>query len=206
MTENEEEIFELNNVDPEDISNVLMKVENSFQIKFGDTELKDVKTFGELCDIIINKIQQQNSSDCTTQQAFYKLRNAISTTTLIEKNEIVPTTGLHVLFPRKNRRQTVRLVEKELGFSLKAMRAKNVFLILFPILLLVSLLCLFASWQFGLIGITVALIGAIITNKFGKELNLNDVGELAEKVSRENYFDSRRNNKTVNRMEVVQMS
>ena len=41
---NEFDTFELSNVDPDDISDVLVKVEKSFGFKFGNTELKDVKT------------------------------------------------------------------------------------------------------------------------------------------------------------------
>lgn len=97
--------YELCNIDPEDISDVLVKVEKSFGFKFGDTELKDTKTFGELCDIITSKVQGVNSNDCTTQQAFYKLRNAIADTLQIDKTGITPDTDLQKLFPKNIRRQ-----------------------------------------------------------------------------------------------------
>jgi NRPS condensation-like uncharacterized protein len=45
-------IIELKDIDPEDIADVLQKVEKSFGFQFGDIELKDVMTFGEFCDII----------------------------------------------------------------------------------------------------------------------------------------------------------
>ena len=77
--------IELKNIDPEDVGDVLKKVEKSFGFKFGDTELKDVKTFGELCDIITYKVQGDSTNDCTTQQAFYKLKTAISVTTTFPK-------------------------------------------------------------------------------------------------------------------------
>ncbi len=49
-------VVELRNIDPDEISDVLVKVEKSFGIKFGDTELIDVSTFGNLCDIIVKKV------------------------------------------------------------------------------------------------------------------------------------------------------
>ena len=49
--------YELKDIDSEDISDLLVKVEKSFNIKFGDKELMHISTFGELCDQIINKIQ-----------------------------------------------------------------------------------------------------------------------------------------------------
>ncbi len=69
---------EPNTIDGEDLSELLEKVENSFDIKFDDTELANVGTFGQLCDHIANKIQLANIDDCTTQQAFYKLRKSFS--------------------------------------------------------------------------------------------------------------------------------
>ena len=56
--------YELKNIDPDDISDLLVKVEKSFDIKFGDTELMHISTFGELCDHIANKIQLDNSNAC----------------------------------------------------------------------------------------------------------------------------------------------
>lgn len=70
--------YELNNIDPENIEDLLVKVEKSFNIKFVGNELIALLTFGELCDHIVNKIKLDHSDNCTTQQAFYKLRNAIS--------------------------------------------------------------------------------------------------------------------------------
>src|SRR5947199_9565261 len=96
--------IELKNIDSEDIGDVLRKIEKSFGFKFGDTELKDVKTFGELCDIIANKVQGDNSNDCSTQQAYYKVRSAIADTLLIDKSIIRLDTDLEQLFPRDNRR------------------------------------------------------------------------------------------------------
>lgn len=90
------ETFELCNVDPDDISDVLIKIEKSFGFRFGDTELKDVKTFGELCDIITSKVPGENSSDCTTQQAFYKVRNAIADVLLLDKASLTPDSDLQI--------------------------------------------------------------------------------------------------------------
>ena len=49
-------VVELWNIDPDEISGVLVKVEKSFGIKFGSTELIDVSTFGKLYGIIVKKV------------------------------------------------------------------------------------------------------------------------------------------------------
>jgi len=196
--------FELCNIDPEDISDVLVKVEKSFGFKFGDTELKDTKTFGELCDIIISKVQGDNSNDCTTQQAFYKLRNAIADTLLIDKNGITPDTDLQKLFPKIIRRQSLKAIDEHLGFKTKILRPKHSITGTLAIIFIVSLIGLFVSWQAGLIGLTASIIAMTIATKLGNEIDLLTVGQFADKLSREHYLKSRRISTTVNRKEIEQ--
>lgn len=196
--------YELCNIDPEDISDVLVKVENSFGFKFGDTELKDTKTFGELCDIITSKVLGDNSNDCTTQQAFYKLRNAIADTLLIDKTSIIPDTDLQKLFPKNIRRQSFKNIDRHLGFKTNVLRPKHSITGTLAIIFIASLVGLFFFWQAGLVGLTVSIIAMTIANKFGNELNLQTVGQFAEKLSREHYLKSRRVSTTANKSEITQ--
>lgn len=117
--------YELSNIDPDDISDVLLKVEKSFEFKFGGTDLTGIKTFGELCDIITSKIQGENSNDCTTQQAFYKVRNAIVDTLSIDECSITPDTDLQQLFPKQNRRLQIATIDNILGFKTKILQPKH---------------------------------------------------------------------------------
>lgn len=196
--------YELCNVDPEDISDVLLKVEKSFGFKFGKTELKDVKTFGELCDIIISKAHGDNSNDCTTQQAFYKLRNAIGDTLHLDKIVITPDTDLQKLFPKNIRRHSLREIDRQLGFKTKVLRPRHSITGTLVIILLASFVGLFFYWQAGLIGLTLSILSMNLTTKLGNELDLQTVGQFAEKISREQYIKSRRNRSTINRNEIEQ--
>jgi hypothetical protein len=196
--------IELKNIDSDDVSDVLVKVEKSFGFKFGKTELKDVTTFGELCDIITSKVQGDNSNDCTTQQAFYKLRNAVSATLLIDKNIITTDTDLEELFPRHNRRQKIAAVESELGFKTKILRPKYWITATLAIILIASFIGLFIFWKVGLVGLIFAIVGFNVATKFANELDLQTVGQVAEKITRENYLKARRNPTTVNKNEIAQ--
>lgn len=196
--------YELRNVDSDDIDDVLIKIEASFCFKFGHTELKDVKTFGELCDIITNKVQGDGVNDCTTQQAFYKLRNAISATLFIEKNSILPDTALSELFPRYNRRRLIRTIESDLGFKIDVLRPKHWISGTLVMILFASCIGLFIFWKVGLTGFSLSIIGFGLADRLGIELNFQNVGQLAEKISRENYLKSRRNSATVNRNEIAE--
>ncbi|WP_216660776.1 hypothetical protein, partial [Sphingobacterium prati] len=84
---------QLENVDPDDISDLLVKVEKSFDMEFGSTELMHIFTFGELCDHIANKIQLAHSNDCTSQQAFYKLRDAMASILQIDYKTITTSSA-----------------------------------------------------------------------------------------------------------------
>jgi len=46
---------ELKDIDSEDLEDMLLTIEKSFNIRFGTAEIA-VETFGELCDCILNKL------------------------------------------------------------------------------------------------------------------------------------------------------
>lgn len=194
--------YELKNIDSEDIEDLLVKVENSFDIKFVGDELIHITTFGQLCDHIANKIQLENSDDCTSQQAFYKLRDAISSTLQIDNKTISTDFPLVNLLPRKNRRRGTKKLEKHLGFKLNILRPPRWVTWTLVILLLASIGGLFFNWQIGLLGLLVSVAGLWFSNQIGNELDLQTVGQVAEKMTRENYLKSRRNSKTFNKNEI----
>ncbi|WP_461791410.1 acyl carrier protein [Pedobacter sp.] len=194
--------YELQNIDPDDISDLLVKVEKSFDIKFGDTELKHISTFGELCDHIANKIQLDNSDDCTSQQAFYKLRDAISFTLQIDNKTISTNFSLVDILPRESRRSRTRKLEEQLGFKLNILRPPHWVTGTLVVILLASLVGLFLNWQIGLLGLAFSIAGLSLASKIGNELDLQTVGQVAEKMARENYLKSRRNPKTFNKNEI----
>lgn len=200
----EADFIELKNFDSEDIGDVLVKIERSFDFKFGRNELSEIKTFGDFCDIIVNKLQFVNVQDCTSQQAFYKLRNAICNTQGLTNEEINTGSELKTIFPRASRRRKVKQLESFLGFSLNILSPPNWLLATIIFIFLVSVIGLFFKWQEGLIGIAFCIICFNLSNRLGKEINLKTVGQLADKMANEHYLKSRRNVKTVNSQEVVE--
>src|SRR5690606_16056555 len=107
--------YQLKDVDIEDIEDLLIKIESSFNIKFVSNELVHIKTFGELSDHIDDKIQLDNMDDCTNQQAFYKLRVAVSKVLKIDKGSITPKTYLTDLVPSYNRRLLIKKIGNNMG-------------------------------------------------------------------------------------------
>lgn len=189
-------------IDSEDLEDMLLKIEDSFDIRFETNELAHVRTYGEFCDAIKDKISLDHSEDCTTQQAFYKLREAITKATDIERKEITPTTALAEIFPRKTRKNQVKNLETKLGFKLSILRPPHFVTVFLAILLLASFILLFVHWQYGLIGLGLSIGSFWIASKLDNELDVATIRELSEKMTRENYVKSRRNSKTINKNEL----
>jgi acyl carrier protein len=205
VTTNNAQAINLNNVDPEDIGDVLVKIEKSFNIRLDDTETKDVKTFGKLCDIVVEKVKQTNHDSCTTQQAFYKIRNAINSTISPPKELIKPQTKLADIFPRDTRLQVIAEIEKEMGFKINLLQPRQGIVGTFAFVLLASLSGFFFQQPvMALAGMLIATTGLMLAGKFGKELKVKTLGDLAEKVAREHYLKCRRDTATVNRAEISQ--
>jgi hypothetical protein len=194
--------MELKEVDIEDIEDLILKVENSFRIQFEQNELQNVKTYGDLCDEILKKIDLQSVDDCTSQQAFYKLRNVITNFTESEKNEVNPKTELINLFPKKNRINKIREIEKELGSKLSILSPTKYVSGIISLLMLVSFIWIFFSWKLGFLGIGISILGFWIAQKTGNTFTIKTVGDLSEKMVKNNYLISRRNTKTVNKNEI----
>ncbi|MET3978151.1 hypothetical protein ABIB62_000718 [Mucilaginibacter sp. UYP25] len=194
----------MNNIDPEDVSDVLLKIERSFNIRFADEDLKHIKTFGALCDMVVDKVKQVQGESCTTQQAFYKLRNAINAKKPIEKCDLKPQTKLCELFPRDNRIEVVADLEDEMGLHMNLLRPKPLVIWAFAIALVVSVTVSFVFGIVGYIGMVISITGLILAGKFGRELKVKTLGDLSEKIAREHYLKCRRNAQTVNRAEVAE--
>lgn len=194
----------LNNVDPDDLGEVLVKIEKSFNISLEDTSVKEVKTFGKLCDIVVEKVKHVNNESCTTQQAFYKIRNAINSTVTAPREMVKPQTRLEDIFPRDNRIVVINEIEKEMGFQLNLLQPKQGVIATFAFVLIASLAGFFFEPVMAAVGLIIALAGFALAGRFGKELKVKTLGDLAEKVAREHYLKCRREAATVNQAEIAQ--
>lgn len=199
-------ITKLDNYEDEDIFDIVIKLEASFGLKFEKDAFYNVKTFGNLCDVITNKVEGANSNDCTTQQAFYKVRNAIAATQLINKNAINTDTELKDIFPRDNRRQKIKQLQAELGLPLNILHIKSWLGWTIFIGIVASLITFFIKWQLAISGLLFFISVGWTANKFfAKELDTKTVRLLTEKLVREDYVAVRRTKGTINRQEILKI-
>ncbi len=189
----------------EDIFDVVRKLEKSFGLTFKRDTFYDVKTFGDLCDIFENNITYQHTDDCTKQQAFYQVRNAISKTQKINEDQINLNSKLIDLFPHKNRRKKVTEFKNYLDTDIKILTYPDWLASVFIIGFLLSLVAFFFDWKIALTGILFFISASKIADHFSKDFDLQTVRDLTEKLSRENYIDIRRTMGTINRKEISQI-
>jgi hypothetical protein len=194
--------YKLKEIDSEDFEYFLVEVEASFGIRFENYELAHISTLGELCDYISDKIQLQNAEDCTSQQAFYKLRKAISKVLELDSKEILPNTQLVKLLPSETRKVKVKLLEKELGFNLKILRPPHWLTYSLAYLMMASLPIIFINRLIGFYSALLSILGFFISEKLGNELDESMVADLARKITRQHYLLLRRDQNTFNKAEI----
>src|SRR5437762_13438344 len=89
----------------------ILAVEDAFQIHIADEEAGSVSTVGDLHDLVVSKLQWQDSKRCLTSAAFYRTRSGIVDTLGIDRRKIRPATPLEILLPRNNRRVKWRRIQ-----------------------------------------------------------------------------------------------
>lgn len=192
----------LRDAEYEQVLDFIGEIQLSFGIEWDEHELERSKTFGQLCDLIQAKIQAQPTGDCTHQQAFYKLRDALAATTGCDKGSIRPATRLGSLIPLIGRRKIAQQVDNRLGFMINLVTTSRAALAFGGIGLVVGIVMLFYFFIPGLIVILLAIQGGRVLNYLFPDLAVKTVGELARKITMENYRDARRDPQTINPQEI----
>jgi len=188
--------------DSEDIEDVMKIIEKSYDIRFEPNELEHVKTFGEMTDYIIAKINLPDKEDCTFQQGFYKLKDAMARIKKLDRSLITPNQNLKTLLPGQTRRSDIKEIEIELGFKLNGLRPRHFITMTLLILVLASITMFFVDWKYALAGIVLTGILSWTSEKIGIEFKDKTIGELTERMTQRNYIQLRRDKKTINKKEV----
>ncbi len=97
---------------------LLIDIENAFQISISDQEAENTGTVGELYNLIINKIDYSKHNKCNSQVMFYKLRQVLSYHCQFDKNKITPKTKLEDLFDEKSIKLKWKNIQDELYFNI----------------------------------------------------------------------------------------
>jgi hypothetical protein len=189
-------------VDKEDLEQVLHRIENTFSIHFKESEIADIKTYGDLCNIIISKVEFNYGNDSATQQAYVKLKEAIVSITDTNPEIIKPDVSLEKIFPKRIRRKQVKKLEESLGYELDLLTPRGFIVMSFLFLMIISVIFMFIFRTYGLIGLCISFLGLFLSSRLGNEFNVNTIKDLSEKIAEENYANSRRWKNNFNKAEL----
>lgn len=198
-----EETITLRNIDPEEVEDAIKTAEKSFGIKINQKDLDGVIHFGGFCDAVIEKAGLPHAEGCTTQQAFYKLREAIVKTRQLAKAQLHPSSKLEDLFPEKTRSKDIRAVERYISFKLRLLKPALWLINCLFIGFGVACVLMFVNWKAGLLAFAVDFLCLKLANYFATEFAVTTLGQVAEKMALKHYRASRRNPGTINKKEAA---
>ena len=194
------------NIDSEDFEDILGKLQDSFKFEFSDYEIENLITIDQLADRVISRLNYKEGEECTSQIVFYKLRKHLTDKLKISDKELLPKTRIRDLFQRKGRRQLWDDVFAEFYVKIPKLTPPGYVILTLILSFIASVIVMFSSnFIIGLLLFATSWIGWKLSNRYGKSFPVNDLGELAEKLSSENYIDSRKYKQTINIPEIKRL-
>lgn len=99
-----------------DAVEIVMAVEEAFDVEILDSEAEKIRTPGQLVDLVLGKTATATSNVCLTHRAFNLVRSTLIRRCSLDRREIRPSTLLGDALPRRDRR--ARLKELTLDLAL----------------------------------------------------------------------------------------
>jgi acyl carrier protein len=94
---------------------IVMKVEETFDIVIEDSEAEKLVTPGLLIELVLSKVGRTAHAACLTQRAFHRLRTSLMRQLGFKRKQIRPETSLASLFPRSTRKERIRQILTDIG-------------------------------------------------------------------------------------------
>lgn len=192
----------LSSYDSLDVDEVVNTIEKTLHLKFDERDFEEVKTYGEFENLVLNKIEGTETYDCTSQQAFYKLRKILVEDFNIPFRDITPKTQLDNIFPSKDRIKKVTFLKDKLKTEINFLKPDFTLSFISVILIILSFYYFFNQFLFGLLLFGIGIFCSKIAQDYGKEFYVTNIGELSEFMVKKDYKNSRRDSETYNPKEV----
>ncbi|HAZ44258.1 MAG TPA: hypothetical protein DDW76_25920 [Cyanobacteria bacterium UBA11369] len=130
---------------------LLEAIERSFKIKISDEEAVNIFTVEELYACVISKLGSNESNDCMTNRAFYRMRQALIYLTNLPKSEIAPSTSMESLIELRDRVKVWKYLSRYTGLRLPNLvrptwMESAIVLIFLSLMLLGMVLIFFGMW------------------------------------------------------------
>jgi len=84
---------------------LVMAVEEDFQIAISDSEASDCATVRKLVELVYSRLRHTSKDPCPSQHSFYLARQKLMSALHIPRQNIRPETDLNEIIPKKNRKR-----------------------------------------------------------------------------------------------------
>jgi acyl carrier protein len=101
---------------------LILAIEDGFQIHITDEEAGAVSTVGDLHNLVVEKLKGEESKRCLTSAAFYRTRRGIVEALGVDRRQIRPSTPLPGLLPQEARRDKWRRIQGAMECKLPALQ------------------------------------------------------------------------------------
>lgn len=192
----------LRSCDHEDIGDIMLTLADSFNIPVND--MANIVTIGELTTLLQQYGNNHHTGGCTTQQAFYKVRTALTAVTATGRVTITPHTPLQTIITGRGLtlRKKTKIFQQKLGINVNIMGSTCLAILINSSLGIAALVYCFTSFKYAALLLAACIVSSIISKLFFAELSVKTAGELAKKLTEEHYLQARRHTGTINRQEI----
>lgn len=98
-----------------DAVEIVMEVEEAFDVRLEDAEVQKISTPRDLIDVVMGKVARADVGGCLTQRAFNLLRAALLNQLPLQRGHIAPQTRMADLVPKAERKMLLECLATELG-------------------------------------------------------------------------------------------
>ncbi len=170
---------------------LLMAVEETFDISIADEEAATVITVGDLQSLVLSKVEAVANAPCLTAHVFYRMRRALMELYEVPRMELAPALPLTPLIPMEHRRAHWDSLGGSMNLTLPALRRPRALVWAINLSLLFFMISAFLAGQFGALSLWMTLAflvaGAVlwwlayrVTRPFAVHFpNLRTLGDLA---------------------------
>ena len=125
-----------------DIVELVMAIEEEFQIAISDADVNQCDTVGNVVDLVYSRVRKDADETCPSQHGFYVVRKKLMGILGVPRSQIRPDTRLDELIQERKRRFYWKRIVEELTHDkntwpcLGRSRSLNILLLVTPLIVL----------------------------------------------------------------------
>jgi acyl carrier protein len=100
-----------------DTVEIIVDIENSFNIHIEDEDAARIRTVGELIDHVWFLVKKEESNSCLNQIIFFRLRKFFTSKDFISNQKFTPSLKINQLIIKEEKEQLVKSLENELNLA-----------------------------------------------------------------------------------------